>query len=136
MWRWHDIGEHLSRCRQKKSHTTSKMRKSEQHIDKINRRGCDVKEHKHGQEHEYEHKVVTPRRLRLVTPPACAHTVVPCMREGREEDDGKEIRLAFEEESSVGMKVEDIKKREKENGVGVSFLKEETLELIFRASTT
>jgi hypothetical protein len=72
----------------------------------------------------------------MVTPPACAHTVVPCMREGREEDDGKEIRLAFEEESSVGMKVEDIKKREKENGVGVSFLKEETLELIFRASTT
>jgi hypothetical protein len=45
------------------------------------------------------------------------------MREGREEDDGKEIRLAFEEESSVGMKVEDIKKREKENGLGVSFLK-------------
>jgi hypothetical protein len=58
------------------------------------------------------------------------------MREGREEDDGKEIRLAFEEESSVGMKVEDIKKREKENGVGVSFLKQETLELIFRAPTT
>jgi hypothetical protein len=35
------------------------------------------------------------------------------MREGREEDDGKEIRLAFEEESSVGMKVKDIKKERK-----------------------